>query len=179
MRPLDYRRQTGLPDAYIEALPTTVSMVSSMWVCTPKVKQGWPSPDYYEQPSWARTNCTNSSGVKAANLSNRHGAELVLLGRIMWRLSLMNGLRTPAFRGSLNGCFPGRLGHFRVPAYFTRCEPQLAEAALACFRRSSATSTIMSSWPPTIRRRPSSTKMSTVFSPYRSAATSECRRKLL
>src|SRR5690554_7811508 len=46
------------------------------------------------------------------------------------------------------------------------------------FSRSSATSTIMSSWPPTIRRLPSSTRISTVFRPYFCAATSEWRRKL-
>lgn len=37
---------------------------------------------------------------------------------------------------------------------------------------------IMSSWPPTMRRRPSSTRISTAFSPYFCAATSEWRRKL-
>ncbi|MCY1314391.1 hypothetical protein D9M70_650240 [compost metagenome] len=38
--------------------------------------------------------------------------------------------------------------------------------------RSRATSTIMSSWPPTMRRRPSSTRMSRVFRPYFAAAIS-------
>ena len=46
------------------------------------------------------------------------------------------------------------------------------------FSKSSATSTIMSSWPPTIRRSPSSNKMSLVSRPYCSAAASAWRRKL-
>ncbi len=44
--------------------------------------------------------------------------------------------------------------------------------------RSSATSTIMSSWPPTMRRRPSSTRMSRASRPCFSAARSACSRKL-
>src|SRR5262245_11823130 len=44
--------------------------------------------------------------------------------------------------------------------------------------RSSATSTIMSSCPPTMRRRPSSTRISLASIPYRREAASACRRKL-
>lgn len=54
-----------------------------------------------------------------------------------------------------------------------RREPQARRLSM-----SSATSTIMSSWPPTMRRLPSSTRMSTVFSPYFCAAASVWRRKL-
>ena len=46
------------------------------------------------------------------------------------------------------------------------------------FTRSSATSRIMSSWPPTMRRLPSSTRMSRVSMPYLLAAASACRKKL-
>src|SRR5690606_15898173 len=45
-------------------------------------------------------------------------------------------------------------------------------------RRSRVTSTIMSSCPPTICRRPSSIRMSRTSIPYSFAAASACRRKL-
>ncbi len=66
-------------------------------------------------------------------------------------------------------------------AYQSRCldsSPKNLEYIYRVFSKSSATSTIMSSWPPTMRRLPSSTRISTALMPYFFAAISEWRRKL-
>src|SRR3954447_929952 len=90
-----------------------------------------------------------------------------------------------ARRGFGDGC--GSVGHrvtsvldgsARAQAASLMTGSRWGRSCSTDFRRSSATSTIMSSWPPTMRRRPSSTRMSTVFSPYFLAAASEWRRKL-
>src|SRR5690606_7451561 len=69
---------------------------------------------------------------------------------------------------------------FNLFACQAHCAPPAAWVSVprCCLSMSSATSTIMSSCPPTMRRRPSSTRMSTVFRPYFCAATSAWRRKL-
>ncbi len=57
-------------------------------------------------------------------------------------------------------------------------QPTLAGAASRAAIISNATASIMSSWPPTTLRRPSSTSRSRASTSYRDAARSACRRKL-
>src|SRR5690606_29485729 len=85
-------------------------------------------------------------------------------------------VQSPLFSlDELAGGFVGMGLHYCFPVSVVICyRCQACRAA----SRSSATSTIMSSWPPTIWRLPSSTRISRALRPYLSAATSAWRRKL-
>jgi hypothetical protein len=93
-------------------------------------------------------------------------------------------LWTPVGQGPAAGIGDARLGEtlpveggddVLVDVDPARCD---GHEAASWASRSSATSVIMSSWPPTMPRRPTSTRRLRASMPYRAAAASAWRRKL-
>ena len=82
--------------------------------------------------------------------------------------------RTGTFRLAMKTSHPPTAAQRVPPSLYER---GIYERGIFAFTRSRATSVIMSSWPPTIRRLPSSISTARVSSPWSAAAFSAWRKK--
>ncbi len=148
-------------------------------------RDGWPCCGRWSWPgSPGRMGTAGPSGDRYACRGSAAGSRAGRSGRNRQpRRNRQPGSGPSARVGTVGPGRAGTSGRDRQPcrdrcprtgAVVTGGRGQFCAAAT----RSRAMSVIMSSWPPTMPRRPASTRIERVSRPYRAAAVSACRRKL-